>query len=112
MRLGSSPLPARACARSAAHIDLAIDNKERDMITISLAEAKNRFSERVTRVQNGEQVSVTRRGKPVVNIVAAGSATEPQPQTQVAEVFEQLAAIGAHCSLSGDLKVIAREGLD
>ena len=31
------------------------------MITISLAEAKNRFSELVSRVQNGEQVSVTRR---------------------------------------------------
>ncbi|MAY25786.1 MAG: prevent-host-death family protein [Polycyclovorans sp.] len=82
------------------------------MITISLAEAKNRFSELVTRVQNGEQVSVTRRGKPVVNMVAADNASEPQQQAQVADVFQQLAAISANRNLSGDLKVIAREGLD
>ncbi|MDP1542366.1 MAG: type II toxin-antitoxin system prevent-host-death family antitoxin [Polycyclovorans sp.] len=82
------------------------------MITISLAEAKNRFSELVTRVQNGEQVSVTRRGKPVVNMVAADNASEPQQQAQVADVFQQLAAISANRNLSGDLKAIAREGLD
>ena len=82
------------------------------MITISLAEAKNRFSELVTRVQNGEQVSVTRRGKPVVNMVAADNTSEPQQQAQVADVFQQLAAISANRNLSGDLKVIAREGLD
>ena len=82
------------------------------MIIISLAEAKNRFSELVTRVQNGEQVSVTRRGKPVVNMVAADNASEPQQQAQVADVFHQLAAISANRNLSGDLKVIAREGLD
>lgn len=82
------------------------------MITISLAEAKNRFSELVTRVQNGEQVSVTRRGKPVVNMVAADNASEPQQQAQVADVFQQLAAISANRNLSGDLKAMAREGLD
>ena len=82
------------------------------MIIISLAEAKNRFSELVTRVQNGEQVSVTRRGKPVVNMVAADNASEPQQQAQVADVFQQLAAISANRNLSGDIKVIAREGLD
>lgn len=82
------------------------------MITISLAEAKNRFSELVTRVQNGEQVSVTRRGKPVVNMVAADNASEPQQQARVADVFQQLAAISANRNLSGDLKAMAREGLD
>lgn len=82
------------------------------MITISLAEAKNRFSELVTRVQNGEQVSVTRRGKPVVNMVAVDNASEPQQQAQVADVFQQLAAISANRNLSGDLKAMAREGLD
>ena len=82
------------------------------MITIPLAEAKNRFSELVTRVQNGEQVSVTRRGKPVVNMVAADNASEPQQQAQVTEVFQQLAALRANLDVSGDLKAIAREGLD
>jgi len=82
------------------------------MITISLAEAKNRFSELVTRVQNGEQVSVTRRGKPVVNMVAADNASEPQQQAQVAEVFQQLAGLSTSLDVSGDLKAIAREGLD
>lgn len=82
------------------------------MITISLAEAKNRFSELVTRVQNGEQVSVTRRGKPVVNMVAVDNASEPQQQAQVTDVFQQLAGLSANLDVSGDLKAIAREGLD
>lgn len=81
------------------------------MITISLAEAKNRFSELVTRVQNGEQVSVTRRGKPVVNMVAVDNASAPQQQAQVTDVFQQLAGLSANLDVSGDLKAIAREGL-
>ena len=45
-------------------------------------------------------------------MVAADNASEPQQQAQVADVFQQLAAISANRNLSGDLKVIAREGLD
>jgi prevent-host-death family protein len=83
------------------------------MITLPLAEAKNRFSELVTRVQNGEQVSVTRRGKPVVSLIAA---IDPPPQQSqqacVAEVFHQLAQLSHNRGIEGDMKALAREGLD
>jgi len=41
------------------------------MGAVSLAEAKARLSELVQRAQAGESVSITRRGKPVAQLVAA-----------------------------------------
>jgi prevent-host-death family protein len=38
------------------------------MVSISLAEAKARLSELVTRAAEGETVQITRRGKPVAQI--------------------------------------------
>ena len=40
------------------------------MITVNLAEAKARLSELLDRVERGEEVIVTRRGKPVAHIHA------------------------------------------
>lgn len=39
--------------------------------TLSVAEAKRRFSELIDRVQRGERFVVSRRGKPAVALVAA-----------------------------------------
>lgn len=38
--------------------------------TLSVAETKRRFSELIERVQRGERIVVSRRGKPVVALVA------------------------------------------
>ena len=38
--------------------------------TLSVAEAKRRFSELIERVQRGEQIIVARRGRPAVALVA------------------------------------------
>jgi prevent-host-death family protein len=48
------------------------------MVEIALFEAKNRFSELVHRVEAGEEISITRRGKVVARLVApvAGDATQ------------------------------------
>ncbi len=48
------------------------------MVEIALFEAKNRFSELVHRVESGEEISITRRGKVVARLVApvAGDATK------------------------------------
>jgi prevent-host-death family protein len=44
--------------------------QEREMIRVSLADAKARLSELVERAAAGEVVCITRRGKPVAQITA------------------------------------------
>ena len=41
------------------------------MPSIPIAEAKNRFSELVARAEAGEDIAVTRHGKPVARLVPA-----------------------------------------
>ena len=47
------------------------------MVTIALAEAKARLSELIGRVEAGETVSITRRGKPVARLVAEEAPKQP-----------------------------------
>jgi prevent-host-death family protein len=44
---------------------------------ISLAEAKAHLSEVVERARSGEQIRITRRGKPVAEIIAVRTARKP-----------------------------------
>lgn len=48
------------------------------MEPLSVAEAKRRFSELIDRVAAGEEIVVTRRGKPAVSLVAPGVAVPAQ----------------------------------
>lgn len=82
------------------------------MSTISVAEAKNHLSELIARVEAGEEIAVTRRGKPVVRLVAAAALDDEAARKQVAGAFERLARLRARVRLDGDAKAIAREGLD
>jgi antitoxin (DNA-binding transcriptional repressor) of toxin-antitoxin stability system len=41
---------------------------------VSVAEAKNRLPELIKAVENGESVTICRRGKPVVDLLRTGSA--------------------------------------
>jgi prevent-host-death family protein len=82
------------------------------MISIPLAQAKNQLSELISRVERGETVAVTRRGKPVAHLVAVSDNEAPtQQREQVGQVFERLRQLRTSLSLEGDLKAIAREGL-
>jgi len=47
------------------------------MSTVSLAEAKARLSEIVDRVEAGEEVVITRRGRPVAQITGTRKALQP-----------------------------------
>lgn len=82
------------------------------MTSVSVAEAKNHLSELIARVEAGEEIAVTRRGKPVVRLVAAEAVDANAQRKQVAEVFRWLAQMRKQVRLEGDLKAIAREGLD
>ena len=64
------------------------------MIHVPLAQAKNQLSELVGRVERGETVAVTRRGKPVARLEAWTLV-----ETERGMVLE------------GDLKSMARQGL-
>jgi prevent-host-death family protein len=82
------------------------------MITVSVADAKNRFSELVARAEAGEEIAVTRHGKPVARIIAAEVVDIESRSAAVDAIFRNLAELGRGVRLDGDLKQIARDGLD
>ncbi len=47
----------------------------------SIAELKNRLSELVESAENGEEIVITRHGKPVAKIVGMGTRPAPKPMT-------------------------------
>lgn len=84
------------------------------MKIVAVYEAKNRLSELLAAVEGGETVSITRRGRPVARLVGVDD-DSPVPAERGEGVAAALAALrdlrrGVH--LDGDLKQIAREGLD
>jgi prevent-host-death family protein len=81
------------------------------MISIPLAQAKNQLSELICRVERGETVAVTRRGKPVAQLVMYDTQAPSQQSEQVQKVFANLRQLRSGLALEGNLKTIAREGL-
>lgn len=81
------------------------------MINVPLAQAKNHLSELIGRVERGETVAVTRRGKPVAQLVVYPTEDVTHQREQVQQVFERLRQLRGGVSLEGDIKTIAREGL-
>lgn len=49
------------------------------MVTVNLAQAKARLSELVNKVEKGEEVTITRHGKPVANLSPANPPKLPFP---------------------------------
>lgn len=82
------------------------------MVNIAIAEAKNHLSELISRVEAGEEIAVTRHGKPVARLVAMQAGDPQAHRVRVEQAFVRLAALRIGVSLEGDLKSIAREGLD
>jgi len=82
------------------------------MLNIPLAEAKNRLSELVFRAEGGEDIAITKRGKPMARLVPVAPAPAVEQQAEVADVFQRLRLLSRGLRLEGDLKAIAREGLD
>jgi prevent-host-death family protein len=81
------------------------------MISIPLAQAKNQLSELISRVELGETVAVTRRGKPVAHLVACSGEELGRQEEQVRQVFTRMRQLRCGLKLDGDVKTIAREGL-
>lgn len=81
------------------------------MKAIPVFEAKNRFSELIAAVEHGDRVTITRRGVPVACLVAAAADVSSQRE-RVASALERLRQIRAGIVLEGELKALARAGLD
>ncbi len=84
------------------------------MKAVPLFEAKNRLSELIVAVEHGDQVTITRRGVPVARLVAesAGATGSPDRRQRIATALERLRQIRGAVVLEGDLKAVARDGLD
>jgi prevent-host-death family protein len=82
------------------------------MIRVPVADAKNRLSELIARVEAGEEIAVTRRGKPVARLIAASKADAKARRARVETAFGRLGELRRQVRLDGDIKAIAREGLD
>lgn len=80
---------------------------------VPLAEAKNTLSALICRVEQGEAITITRRGVPVVRLVPdqqRGAAAANRDE-QVSAALSTLQGLRAELVLGGDLRAIAREGL-
>lgn len=82
------------------------------MTEISLAEAKNRLSELVERANGGETIIVLRRGKPAARLMPPEASEVSDRSAEVQQVFRALEKLSKSVELEGDLKAIARAGLD
>ena len=54
------------------------------VVTVNLAQAKAHLSELLDKVETGEEVIITRRGKPVAHIRQAVSSKKPLPLAKLA----------------------------
>lgn len=48
------------------------------MTTVNIHDAKTQFSKLITRVQQGEEVVISKAGKPVARLVPAANAPQPR----------------------------------
>ncbi|MDE0175378.1 MAG: type II toxin-antitoxin system prevent-host-death family antitoxin [Defluviicoccus sp.] len=55
------------------------------MLTVNLAQAKACLSELLDRVEAGQEVLITRRGKPVAHLTPADRPRKPLPLRELAE---------------------------
>lgn len=77
------------------------------MITVGAFEAKTHFSMLLERVAEGEEVVITKHGKPVARLVGAGKAEQVQAQ----EAFEKLKTLRRGTTLGGlSWKMLRDEG--
>lgn len=72
-------------------------------------DAKNRFSEILDRVENGEEVVITRRGKPIAKLVPMDSDAERREKAR--QAFEWMREMRTGNSLGGDtIRSLIEEG--
>ena len=84
------------------------------MKTIAVFEAKNRFSELLAAVAQGEEITITRHGTPVARLVALSASAQPSPQQRqrVSGAMQRLRVLGAGAKLGCTLQQALEAGRD
>lgn len=84
------------------------------MKEMAVYEAKTRFSELLVEVEQGEQVTITRRGQAVARLVpmASGKRGAVSQKQQVQAAFAALKALRQGVRLEGDVKDLIAAGRD
>lgn len=77
------------------------------MDTINLADAKARLSELVDRVEAGESIAITRRGKPVARLTAVNG---PRKRIDISMLQAVTAAMPSQTQRAADLVRSIRDG--
>jgi prevent-host-death family protein len=89
-------------------------SRRQPAIAVPLAAAKNQLSALVARVEQGEEIAITRRGVPVVRLVPeSGERNGPAGRHErVVLALERLQLLRSGVVMEGYLGLIARVGLD
>ena len=84
------------------------------MRSVAVFEAKNRFSELLSAVAHGEEITITRHGSPVARLVAVnGPGQLPNEQSQrVACAMAHLRLLGRGAELGCTVQQALQEGRD
>ena len=84
------------------------------MKELAVYEAKTRFSELLVEVEQGEQVTITRRGQAVARLVpmATGKRAAVSQKQQVQATFAALKVLRQGVRLEGDVKDLIAAGRD
>jgi prevent-host-death family protein len=84
-----------------------LHGQERDMDAINLADAKAHLSELVDRVEAGDSIDITRRGKPVARLTAVA---RPRKPIDAALLQSLTAAMPPQSQSAADLVRSMRDG--
>lgn len=68
------------------------------MSEYGIYEAKTKLPDLIKQVQQGERVTITNRGRPVVDLVPSASRTEQQAADAIAAITEMRRKCAAHTS--------------
>jgi len=84
------------------------------MKTVAVFEAKNRFSELLAAVAQGEEITITRHGSPVARLVALGTSAQPsrEQQQRVSGAMQRLRVLGAGAVLGCTVQQAIEAGRD
>lgn len=82
------------------------------MKAVPVSEAKAKLSELLAAVERGEEVTITRRGRPVARLIAVGEVFESaQAQRElVAATFAKLRALRAGVTLGMNIREAIEQG--
>lgn len=84
------------------------------MRSIAVFEAKNRFSELLTAVEHGEEITITRHGYPVARIVSIGTPSQGEQgqRERVSSVMAKLRILRHGVTLGTPLIQAIEDGHD